>query len=168
MADREAGEGADARQPLWPTMATTMFLGGCALLLFAAPVEAQDDAAGEVRATLTQWRDHFNAGEVERLCDIFAPDLVVTYRGQPDCGYAAFCRQLETAVANPALKLHYDLEIEEIIPAGDLVMARVIWTLTSRVAGGDVETQVERGMDVFRRQADGAWGITRFIAYEGP
>jgi steroid delta-isomerase len=153
-------------KPHRPTMAWTVPLGACALLLFATPVGAQDDAAGEVRATLMQWRDDVNAGEVERLCDIFAPDLVVTYRGTPERGYAAFCRQLETAVADSTLELHYDLEIEEIIPAGDLVAARVIWTLTSRAAGGEPETGVERGMDIFRRQPDGAWRIARFIAYD--
>jgi uncharacterized protein (TIGR02246 family) len=150
----------------WPTMAWTMLLTGCALLALAVPASAQDEAADQVRAALTQWRDDFNAGEVERLCGIFAPDLVVTYRGAPDRGYAAFCRQLETAVADPALDLRYDLEIEEIIPAGDLVVARVIWTLTTSVKGSEPETQVERGIDIFRLQPDGAWRIARFIAYE--
>jgi uncharacterized protein (TIGR02246 family) len=139
------------------------FLFGCMLAL---PAGAQHDAADEVRARLAQWRDAFNAGEVDRLCDLFAPDLVVTYQGTPDRGYAAFCRQLETAVADPALELRYDLEIEEIIPAGDLVVARVIWTLTSRAAGAEPESQVERGMDIFRLQPDGAWRIARFIAYD--
>jgi ketosteroid isomerase-like protein len=148
----------------WPAMAWTVLLSGCAL--FAGPLYAQDDAAEQVRATLMQWRDDFNAGEVERVCDIFAPDLVVTYRGAPDRGYAAFCRQLETAVADPKLELRYDLEIEEIIPAGDLVVARVIWTLTSRAAAAAPETRIERGMDIFRPQPDGAWRIARFIAYD--
>jgi len=152
------------RAKAWrPATAWAAFLIGCVLAL---PAGAQDDAADQVRAALTQWRDAFNAGEVERVCDIFAPDLVVTYQGTPDRGYAAFCRQLETAVADPALELRYDLEIEEIIPAGDLVVARVTWTLTSRAAGAEPETQVERGMDIFRLQPDGAWRIARFIAYD--
>ena len=117
------------------TRAWTVALAGTLLLALAAPASAQDDAAVQVRAVLAQWRDDFNAGEVERLCDIFAPDLVVTYRGTADRGYAAFCRQLETAAADPALELRYDLEIEEIIPAGDLVVARVIWTLDQQCCG---------------------------------
>jgi steroid delta-isomerase len=144
----------------------TPFLIGCALLVLTMPARGQEDAADQVRAALTQWREDFNAREIEGLCDIFAPDLVVTYRGAPDRGYTAFCRQLETAVADPALDLRYDLQIEEIIPAGDLVVARVIWTLTSRVEGSAPETRTERGMDIFRRQADGAWRIARFIAYD--
>jgi uncharacterized protein (TIGR02246 family) len=150
-------------KPWRPLVAATAFAIGC---LLAGPASAQDDAADQVRAVLAQWRDDFNAGEVEHLCDIFAPDLVVTYRGAADRGYAAFCRQLETAVADPALELRYDLEIEEIIPAGDLVVARVIWTLTSSAAGADAEAHVERGIDIFRRQPDGAWRIARFIAYD--
>lgn len=147
----------------WPPI-----LIGCALLALAVPAGAQDDAADQVRTVLTQWRDDFNAGKIDRVCDIFARDLVVTYRGQPDRGYAAFCRQLETAVADPALDLHYVLEIEEIIPAGDLVVARVIWTLTSRSDVSEPETRIERSLDVFRRQTDGGWRIARFLAYDEP
>jgi ketosteroid isomerase-like protein len=155
----------------WTGTAWASFLIACALVTLALPARAQDhvaeqDGASQVRAALTRWRDDFNAGKVEPLCDIFAPDLVVTYRGTPDRGYAAFCRQLQTAVADPALDLRYDLEIEEIIPPGVLVVARVIWTLTSRVEGAEPEIQTERGMDIFRRQADGAWRIARFIAYD--
>jgi uncharacterized protein (TIGR02246 family) len=150
----------------WTGSSWAPLLIGCALLALAPPARAQEDAADQVRAVLTQWREDFNAGNVERVCDIFAPDLVVTYRGQPDRGYAPFCRQLEMAVADPALDLRYDLEIEEIIPAGDLVVARVIWALTSRVEGSAPEIRTERGMDVFRRQADGVWRIARFLAYD--
>jgi len=158
--------GAMRGEACWPRTAWATFLVGCALLTFATQLRAQDDAADRVRAALTQWRDDFNAGEVERLCDLFAPDLVATYRGQPDRGYAAFCRQLETAVADPALDLRYDLQIEEIIPAGDLVVARVIWTLSSRVEGSEPQIRTERSLDIFRLQGDGAWRIARFLAYD--
>jgi steroid delta-isomerase len=159
-----AAEGDGMRGKAWrPARAWAAFLIACALAL---PARAQQDAADQVRATLTQWRDTFNAGEVDRVCDIFAPDLIVTYRGTPDRGYAAFCRQLETAVADPALELRYDLEIEEIIPTDDLVVARVTWTLTSRAAGAEPESRVERGIDIFRPQPDGAWRIARFLAYD--
>jgi steroid delta-isomerase len=153
----------------WTRTAWAPFLIGCALLAVALPASAQEDAADQVRAALTQWREDFNAGKVGLVCGIFAPDLVVAYRGVPDRGYAAFCRQLEAAVADPALDLRYDLEIEEIIPAGDVVVARVTWMLTSSADGAAPQIQTERGMDIFRRQADGAWRIARFIAYDdGP
>ncbi len=146
--------------------ARARWLAGGALLALATPLHAQDDPAAAVRAALMQWRDAFNAREVERLCDIFAPDLIVTYQGSPDRGFAAFCRQLETAVADPALDLRYDLAIEEIIPPPDLVVARVTWTLSSSAAGAAPTVQVERGIDIFRRQPDGAWRIARFLAFD--
>jgi uncharacterized protein (TIGR02246 family) len=127
---------------------------------------AQDDAADQIAAVLVQGATTSMPARSSACATSFAPDLVVTYRGTPDRGYAAFCRQLETAVADPALELRYDLEIEEIIPVGDLAVARVIWTLASRAAGADPETQVERGIDILRRQPDGAWRIARFIAYD--
>lgn len=43
---------------------------------------------------------------------------------------------------------------------------RLIWTLTVTDADNKaVETTKDRGIDIFRRQADGSWKISRYIAY---
>lgn len=49
---------------------------------------------------------------------------------------------------------------------GDLAVVRLIWTLTVTDADNKVaETTKDRGIDIFRRQADGSWKISRYIAY---
>lgn len=49
---------------------------------------------------------------------------------------------------------------------GDLAVVRLIWTLTVTDADKKVaETTKDRGIDIFRRQADGRWKISRYIAY---
>ena len=53
--------------------------------------------------------------------------------------------------------------------AGDLAIVRLVWTLN--VSSPDTPKAVqstEPGLDVFRRQPDGSWKISRYIAYEAP
>jgi steroid delta-isomerase len=144
--------------------AVARLLVAWALVAWAGSPRAED-AAEAIRAALTGWRDDFNAGRTRDLCDLFAADLVVVYQGQPDRDHEAFCRQLQAALADPKIAFGYALEIEEIIVSGDLAVARVSWTLISTPVGAEPETQIERGIDIFRRQPDGVWRIARFIAY---
>ncbi|HEX5863802.1 MAG TPA: hypothetical protein VF014_06020 [Casimicrobiaceae bacterium] len=58
------------------------------------------------------------------------------------------------------------MAIKEILVSGDLAVVRLVWTL--KATGSDMPGEVvseEPGMDVFRKQPDGGWKITRYIAY---
>jgi ketosteroid isomerase-like protein len=48
-------------------------------------------------------------------------------------------------------------------------VVRLVWTLKVRRkdSGAEVSSD-EPGMDIFRRQPDGSWKISRYIAYEAP
>ena len=51
--------------------------------------------------------------------------------------------------------------------SGDLAVVRLIWHLSvTDKQTGATETSSDRGIDIFRRQPDGQWRISRFIAYE--
>ena len=134
--------------------------------LHAAP--ASDDAAGaQIAAALTQWTDDFNAGRADKVCDLFARDLRADFRGQPERGYEAQCELLRHSLADKARAFSYALTIREILVWGDAAVVRLTWTLTVRErAGGGEATSVEPGLDVFRRERDGRWRITRYFAYE--
>ncbi len=60
----------------------------------------------------------------------------------------------------------YALDIREVIVAGDIAVVRLVWTLTNRPQDGETITTTETGMDMFRRQPDGTWKVSRFIAFE--
>ena len=62
----------------------------------------------------------------------------------------------------------YSLVIKEIIVAGDLAVVRLVWTLKVQTQGLSAlkSRSDEPGMDIFRRQPDGSWKISRYIAYE--
>jgi steroid delta-isomerase len=152
--------------------ATIARLVGCALLSLATagPVAAQSASAAqvEIRAALAQWTADFNAGNSERVCALFAPDLIAQYRGQPERDYNALCDLLKRSLSDPRKKFSYALDIKEIVVAGDLAVVRLTWTLTLRGNDGAGETIEEPGMDIFRREADGSWKIFRYIAYDAP
>lgn len=150
---------------------------GCAGLLFGWPAARAEppEAAGQaVRAALETWTADFNAGRADAACALFAPDLRYDFRGFPERGYQAICDLLHRSLGDRTRRFSYALDIRETLVAGDLAVVRLVWTLTVARADGpgsdgaaEAASQ-EPGMDVFRRQPDGAWRIIRYIAYEAP
>lgn len=143
-------------------LVTALLLAGA-----APPAVASDSARAEIKAALVQWKDDFNAGRADKVCDLFARDLRADFRGQPERGYDALCGLLRRSLADRARAYSYALAIKEILVWGDTAVVRLTWTLTVRPrAGGRTTTSVEPGLDVFRRQRDGHWRIVRYLAYE--
>jgi glutathione S-transferase len=87
-----------------------------------SPAAAQGDtpAQAAIRAALTQWMADFNAGRAEKVCDLFARDLVAQYRGQPERGWDALCDLLKRSLADRDKRYSYALAIKEILVEGDL------------------------------------------------
>jgi uncharacterized protein (TIGR02246 family) len=144
-----------------------------AMLLYATCVPAADDDSAavqnQIRVELEKWKLDFNAGDTSQVCTLFAPDLISNFRGQPEDTYNSLCANLQAALTDPAKTYHYDLEIKEILVSGDLAVVRLVWTLKVHPKdGGPDQTTREPGMDIFRRQADGSWKISRYMAYEAP
>jgi uncharacterized protein (TIGR02246 family) len=140
-------------------------------LALACPAEAQneDAARAAIRTALAEWMADFNAGNSEKVCGLFAPDLVAQYRGQPERGYEALCDLLKGSLADHSRTYRYALAIKEIVVVGDLAVVRLTWTLTVRQKDPPRDvTADEPGMDIFRKQPDGSWKISRYIAYEAP
>jgi steroid delta-isomerase len=149
-----------------PVLAT-LLAGGLALAGLPAAADAQAEKA--IRDALSKWTDDFNTRDATRICDLFAPDLRYDFRGQPERDFAAMCSGLKRTLADRTRTLTYSFDIKEIIVSADMAIVRLVWT--SRVfqpgSGQVVETR-EPGLDVFRRQSDGTWRISRYMAYEAP
>lgn len=141
------------------------------LVAALASASAQSDAAAEkaIRDALSQWTADFNARDASRICDLFSPDLVYDFRGAPERDFKAMCGQLNRALADKSKTLTYSFDIKEIIVSGDIAIVRLVWTSrVSRQGSSQVTETKEPGLDVFRRQPDGRWRITRYMAYEAP
>ena len=146
----------------------TLIWSGALCFAFTCPAAQADSAAqAEIRTALTQWTADFNAGNADKVCGLFAPDLIAQYRGQPERDYNALCGVLKRSLSDRSKSYQYSLVIKEILVAGDLAVVRLVWTLkVQRKDSGPEIISDEPGMDIFQRQPDGSWKISRYIAYE--
>ena len=147
----------------------TVMRSGLLSLALVSPAATQGDSPAQaaIRAALTQWMADFNAGNADKVCALFAPDLIAQYRGQPERDYRSLCDLLKRSLSDRTKTYAYSLAIKEILVAGDLAVVRLTWTLKVKPKDGAGEiTSDEPGMDIFRRQGDGSWKISRYFAYE--
>jgi uncharacterized protein (TIGR02246 family) len=146
-------------------------LGLALLALIAiAPlrVAAENSAEAAIRSALGQWTQDFNAGNAEKACALFAQDLRYDFRGYPERDYRDICDRMQRSLGDKSKTYSYDLDLREIIVSGDIAVARLVWKLTVTLPNGQQVVSIEPGMDVFRKEPDGAWKIIRYIAYEAP
>ena len=137
------------------------------VVLFDAPASADstDAAQNEIRSALEKWRSAFNDRDEDRVCDLFAADLIANYQGQPERNYTSLCQLLQTSLQDRERTYHYSLNINEVLVYRDLAVVRLIWTLEIEKDGASKEIIAEPAVDIFRRQADGSWKISRYLAY---
>src|SRR6476619_6514855 len=130
-----------------------------AISLGAAPAAADDANQAAIRRALMHWTEDFNAGNANRVCDLFEPGLIYDFQGLPEQRYDDICPRLKRALGDETRSWTYaQPDIKEILVFGDMTVVRL--TCTSTVTGpeGDVKS-VEPGIDIFRVQPDEGWKI---------
>jgi uncharacterized protein (TIGR02246 family) len=124
-----------------------------------------ETAQNEIRSALEEWRTAFNSRDQERVCDLFAPDLIANYQGQPERNYTSLCQLLHMSLQDPERTYRYSLRIDEILVYGEAAVARLVWTLEIEKPDAPKEIIEEPGVEIFRHQADRNWKISRYLAY---
>jgi ketosteroid isomerase-like protein len=127
--------------------------------------DSTETARHEIRKALENWRSAFNGRDQKRLCDLFAPDLIANYQGQPQRDYASLCQLLQTSLQDMQSTYHYSLALNEILVYGETAIVKLVWTLEIDSADKPKEVIEEPAIDIFRHQADGSWKISRYLAY---
>jgi steroid delta-isomerase len=130
----------------------------------AEPTDTET-AENDILAAIEDWRSAFNERDEERVCALFAPDLVANYQGEPERDYSSLCEMLRAAVRDPYVTYRYSLEINELLVYGETAVARLVWALEIDKAGSPKQTIEEPAVDIFHRQSDGSWKISRYLAY---
>ena len=148
-------------------------LAALAIGLLAWPVTALAtggaDGAAVIRAELAAWTQAYNARQADKVCGIFAKDLIYKFGEVPDRGYNDVCPALRRLLGDESHRSHYTLDLRETLVYGDIAVVRLVWTLDSSKAGSGVTVRsLEPGMDIFKRQTDGTWKIIRYLAYTSP
>jgi ketosteroid isomerase-like protein len=136
----------------------------------APPAIAEPPSAeSEIRVILERWTRDFNAGQSDKVCGLFAGDMLADVRGAPERDFDTQCRLLRRALTDPERTYTYAFQLKEVLDARDKAVVRLTWTTTTRIrATGAIETTEDEGLDVFRRGTDGNWLIIRYMAYERP
>src|SRR5690242_56862 len=98
----------------------------CALFL-AHPLRAEADSETAIRAALEQWRQDFNARKAEKICDLFATELLYDFQGLPEQNYTLLCNRLHKALMSGTPNITYGLRIKEVIVTGELAVVRLTW-----------------------------------------
>jgi len=138
-------------------------------LLALAPLvhadSAADNAAAEsqIRASLAQWVEAANRGDYKSAFSVWAPDLIGWAPDGADDTYAREQKFAQLPAQPPTTT--YALQINEVIVDGTLALVRDTWTQTTRAQPAD-KVETFRSFEVWRRQTDGAWKISRWI--DGP
>jgi len=136
-----------------------------ALVAMPGWADAPEAAENAIRSALEQWRSAFNARDENHLCDLFAADLIANYQGQPERDYDSLCRLLRASVQDPERTYRYSFDVSEILVFGATAIVRLIWTLEIEKGGAPPEIVKEPAIDIFQRQRDGSWKISRYLAY---
>ena len=136
-----------------------------ALLSPSGRAEPTEAAENEIRSAIENWRSAFNARDEDRVCALFAPDLVANYQDEPERDYSSLCEMLRAALRDPDVTYRYSVEINEIMVYGETAVVRLVWALEIEKAGSPKQTIEEPAVDIFHRQVDGGWKISRYLAY---
>jgi ketosteroid isomerase-like protein len=120
-----------------------------------------------ITQVLNKWPQDFNAKNIQAVCELYAPDVVAMYQGQPDRNYDDLCDQLKASMNNAELIFHYETPtIQQILIEGDLAIVRVIWTLRISDKKQVIRDVIrEKGLDIFRHEPDGSWKVIISFAY---
>jgi ketosteroid isomerase-like protein len=133
---------------------------------FAHADSATDNAAAEtaIRGALARWTEAANRGDYKSTLDVWAPDLIGWAPQGADDTFASEAQSATLPVKPP--QTTYALTINEVIVDGSLAVVRDTWTQTTKKASAADKIETFRSFEVWRRQPDASWKISRWI--DGP
>jgi len=127
---------------------------------------ASDNSSAEaqIRASLARWVEAANRGDYKTALDVWAPDLIGWAPDGSDDSYAKEQKYASLPIKPP--QTTYALQINEVIVDGSMAVVRDTWTQTTHSDAGADKRETFRSFEVWRRQADASWKISRWL--DGP
>jgi ketosteroid isomerase-like protein len=127
----------------------------------AGPTQAQQDEA-VIRQSLADWVQAFNSGDYAKAAQVWAPDML----GWGDDGEDSYQREMDSARKTPKVthpQYRYQLVIDEVMVSGDMAVVHDTWT----GIGATGKAATFRSFEVWRRQPDKSWKISRWLDGSG-
>lgn len=132
---------------------------------FAGGAAEKAAAEKQIRAALASWVEAANRGDYQTASGVWAPDLIGWPPQGPDDSYERE-RRGATKISPDQVRTTYALTINEVIVDASLAVVRDIWTQTTKQNSGPDKVESFRSYEVWRRQPDRSWKISRWI--DGP
>jgi ketosteroid isomerase-like protein len=135
------------------------FILGGALVLVAPAALAQDKTAEIERAAHGAYVDAINSNDVDRLMAVVTDDIVYQAPGGPEVVGKAAVREW-VAGYMAAYRTKWEKTSLGFTVSGDWAFERYTYksTDTDRATGA-VTTDIGKGINIFRRGADGKWRV---------
>lgn len=114
-----------------------------------------------IRSLVQRWLDATRAGDVDPVLQLMAPDVIFLVPGQPPMeGRAAFERGLLAVLDEHVIDS--SSVIEEVVVSGDLAYCRTRLSVTVTSRHGQLPMRRDgHTLSILRKNADGAWHLTR-------
>jgi uncharacterized protein (TIGR02246 family) len=126
-------------------------------------VTAHTDDLDALRQVATEWRSAWLAGDTDAIMALYADEAVLMPQDQPPVVGREAIRSLYDAVL-PRFDFRSHTTVMEVDAAGDLGYIWSSYALTATPkAGGRPVKSAGKSVFIVRRQAGGAWKITRLI-----
>jgi ketosteroid isomerase-like protein len=130
-----------------------------------APTPEEAKAEREIRSALASWVEAANRGNWKEALKVWAPDLIGWYPGMPDDTYP---REVERAARAGAPRTKYQVDVQEVMVSGPMAVVRDVWTFSTKGASGQLTIEKVKSFEVWKRQPDGHWKISRWISAPEP
>ena len=112
-------------------------------------------AATTPQEVQSQWAKAFNAGDIEGLMALYAPDAcLVPQPGQPVQGQNAIREALQTFLS---LGAKITIDADYVLESNDTALLRGRWQLSGKTPEGQPLDMHGRSSEVVRRQPGGGW-----------
>ncbi len=115
-----------------------------------------------IRAALADWAVANNAGDQARANQIWAPGVQGWFPSGEEFRNTA-AAQIAGASAEQPARSTFELNIEEVLVSGNLAVVRDTWRETRHFGAASAKRTI-KSFEVWQRQPDGKWRISRWIS----
>ena len=124
---------------------------------------ARRDEAAAVRAAFERLVRAFRERDARAVMALIAEDALLNHAGLPDKDYRNLGETFGKMLApRPDLSEAIEVEVEELRVSGDMAFLRITWRTKWELKGsGRSGSSVERDLEIWRRQRDGSWKLSR-------
>lgn len=136
----------------------TVFAG----LIVCSVTFAQQNGLDELKSTLNNWVDGFNAGDYQKAISIYADDFIGYYPNQPDQTLKDMKEQYRHIFNNRNLSVKISFKADEIKAVGDFAYVRMLLTASIKPTyAPQPAIASDKGLQIWHKQNNGEWKLIR-------